>query len=180
MVVSAPFMRNVEVRSPTVRRRQSEMEVARITKRSSRNRTWDVWSKTSDDTLPPRLNGETTSIGTRKPSPSGPATPLAVAGNGLTVTYSPGVPAGATGGGTWSKKPSFSSYMMNSTVFDQTSVLEVSVLSTWSMNHAPRSGGDGGCSSYPSGGMIHDTLGSCPERTSAAKSSGKVGTNAFW
>ena len=28
---------------------------------------------------------------------------------GLPLMYSPGVPGGATGGGTWSKKPSFSS-----------------------------------------------------------------------
>ena len=35
--------------------------------------------------------------------------PRRVEGSGFTVRYSPGVPAGATGGGTWSKKPPFSS-----------------------------------------------------------------------
>ena len=80
--------------------------------------------------IPTSAEGDTTSMGTRNPSPRGPATPLALAGSGSTVTYSPGVPAGATGGGTWSKNPSFSSYMMNSTVFDQVSGLEIRVWST--------------------------------------------------
>ena len=39
---------------------------------------------------------------------------------GCLVTYSPGVPGGAVGGGTWSKNPSFSSYMMNKTVLAHT------------------------------------------------------------
>ena len=47
--------------------------------------------------------------GTRKPSPTGPTMPTAVDGSGFTVRYSPGVPGGGTGGGTWSKKPPFSS-----------------------------------------------------------------------
>ena len=50
-----------------------------------------------------------------------PAVPFAWLGSGETVTYSPGVPCGATGGGTWSKNPSFSSYMWKSTVLDHTS-----------------------------------------------------------
>ena len=91
------------------RRRHAEILGARTPNRASRNRSCDVWSATSDATWPPRLNGEITSIGTRYPSPTGPATPCAVDGSGDTVTYSPAVPAGATGGGTWSKKPSFSS-----------------------------------------------------------------------
>jgi len=37
----------------------------------SRNCRTDVWSKTWEHTLPPRLHGETTSIGTRVPSPIG-------------------------------------------------------------------------------------------------------------
>ena len=39
----------------------------------------------------------------------GPATPPASLGRGSTVRYSPAVPAGAVGGGTWSKNPPFSS-----------------------------------------------------------------------
>ena len=72
---------------------------------------------------------------------------MAAAGRGSTVTYSPAVPGGAVAGGTWSKNPSFSSYITKSTVFDHTSWLETSVESTWSMNHAPNAGGAGGCSS---------------------------------
>jgi hypothetical protein len=63
-----------------------------------------VWSNTSLDTQPPVLHGDTTSVGTRKPSPIGPAMPPVSGGSGLTVIHSPGVPAGAVGGGTWSKK----------------------------------------------------------------------------
>ena len=49
---------------------------------------------------PPRLNGDSTSMGTRNPSPIGPAIPLASEGSGWTVRYSPSVPGGATGGST--------------------------------------------------------------------------------
>ena len=49
------------------------------------------------------------SIGTRTPSPIGPRIPPAIAGSGSTVRNSPGVPSFGTGGGTWSKKPPFSS-----------------------------------------------------------------------
>jgi hypothetical protein len=69
----------------------------------------EVWSKVSEQYQPPRLNGDTTRQGTRKPRPMGPAMPLAAAGRGETVRYSPSVPEGGTGGGTWSKKPPFSS-----------------------------------------------------------------------
>ena len=48
------------------------------------------------------------------------------------------------------------------------------------MKYMPLSDDDDGCSSKPSGGMIHDTLGSVPELMSATKSLGKVGRNAFW
>ena len=34
----------------------------------------DVWSNTSEHVYPPVLHGETTSIGTRCPSPYGPGT----------------------------------------------------------------------------------------------------------
>jgi hypothetical protein len=46
--------------------------------------------------------------GTRKPRPIGPAIPSA-AEDSVPVRYSPVVPAGAVGGVTWSKNPSFSS-----------------------------------------------------------------------
>ena len=78
-----------------------------------------------------------TSAGTRMPSPSGPVMPrssLEWLGSrmleGVAVRYSPAVPAGAVGGGTWSNQPSFSSYMRNRAVFDQTAGLAVSAFST--------------------------------------------------
>ena len=37
----------------------------------SRKRSTEVWSKASELTQPPRLHGETTIIGTRKPRPIG-------------------------------------------------------------------------------------------------------------
>ena len=146
-VGSLRFGCSADVRSPAVWRRQAEMLGACTPKRSSRKRSCDVWSKTSDATCPPRLKGERTSIGTRKPMPIGPAVPLASSGSGETVRYSPAVPSGATGGGTWSKNPSFSSYMWNSTVLDHTSGLDTSAESTWLVSHSPRAGGDDGCSS---------------------------------
>ena len=79
------------------------------------------------------------------------------------VRYSPGVPGGAVGGGTWSNQPSFSSYMTNSAVFDHTFGLAVErVEHQRDEPHAPFVGGADGCSSNPSGGMIHDTLGNLP------------------
>ncbi len=123
-------MCSVDVRSPAVLRRQAEILGAFTPKRSSKKRSCDVWSKTCEATCPPRLNGESTSIGTRNPMPTGPAKPSASLGSGETVTYSPGVPCGATGGGTWSKNPSFSSYMWKSTVLDHTAGFETSAEST--------------------------------------------------
>ena len=91
-----------------------------------------------------------------------------------------GVPAGAVGGDTWSNQPSFSSYIRKNAVLDHTFGLEVSASSTSEVNYMPLAGADDGCSSKPSGGMIHETLGSDPEFTSATKSFGNVGVNAFW
>src|SRR5882672_9795272 len=82
----------VPLRSPTTPRRHAEMLGASTPKRVSSSLSIEVWSKTSLDTSPPRVNGEHTIIGTRKPSPIGPATPLASAGSGETLMYSPGVP----------------------------------------------------------------------------------------
>ena len=97
------------VRSPTAARRHAVRFGTSAPNRRSISRSVEVWSKTSWETNPPRLNGETTSVGTRNPRPIGPATAPASDGSGLTVRYSPAVPAGAVGGGTWSKKPPFSS-----------------------------------------------------------------------
>ncbi len=56
------------------------------------SRSTDVWSKTCELVQPPRDQGETTHSGTRLPSPIG-----------WPSANSPGVPAGAVGGTTWSK-----------------------------------------------------------------------------
>ena len=100
---------NAFVRSPVCERRQRLRLGTSGPKRVSRNRSSEVWSKVFEHTKPPRENGEITSIGTRKPNPIGPRMPPAMLGRGSTVRYSPGVPGGGTGGGTWSKKPPFSS-----------------------------------------------------------------------
>ena len=100
---------NAEVRSPTALRLHAVRFGTSAPKRVSMKRSSEVWSKTSELTRPPRLKGEITSSGTRKPSPMGPATPAASEGSGLTLRNSPAVPGGGTGGGTWSKKPPFSS-----------------------------------------------------------------------
>src|ERR1700721_2940550 len=126
-------------------------------KTDAMNSSWDVWSKTSEQTHPPFENGETTSMGTLTPSPIGPAMPPAVDGRGSTVRYSPGVPSGAVGGGTWSKKPSFSSYMMNRTVLCHMSGFEVRMSRMCWLYHSPSCAGAGGCSSKESGEMIHET-----------------------
>ncbi len=86
-------------------------------------------------------------MGTRKPRPIGPVMPKASSGSGSDVRYSPGVPGGGVGGATWSKKPSFSSYMMKRTVFDQTVGFDTRALITLWENHIPSAGAEGGCSS---------------------------------
>jgi hypothetical protein len=73
----------------------------------SRNRSTEVWSNGVEQTNPPVVQGETMMHGTRKPGPTGRSPPT-VCGEFL-VTISSGVPGGATGGGTWSNSPSFSS-----------------------------------------------------------------------
>src|ERR1035437_7887615 len=96
----------------------------------SMNLNVEVWSKVSEHTHRPALNGEITMAGTRNPSPTGPSTPpqsdggppAALSGE-LLVTYSPSryppapapegrparpVTAGpGVGGATWSKNPPF-------------------------------------------------------------------------
>ena len=119
---------NACVMSPVCARRQALRFGTSAPKRRSRKRSSDVWSKVFEHTSPPRENGETTSIGTRKPRPIGPRMPPAMLGSGSTVRYSPGVPGGGTGGGTWSKKPPFSSYVTNSAVFAHTEGFEMSAV----------------------------------------------------
>ncbi len=97
--------------------------------------------------------------GTRTPRPRGPAIPSVsdfgtITGDGLEVRYSPGVPAGAVGGGTWSNQPSFSSYIKNSAVFAQTAGLAVRASRTSEVKYMPLSGDEEGWSSNPRGGMI--------------------------
>jgi hypothetical protein len=92
------------VRSPTADRLHALRFGTSAPKRVSRNRNTDVWSNRSDDTNPPRLKGEITSIGTRNPKPIGPEIGGVPADDGSgtagAVTYSPGVPDGAVVGGT--------------------------------------------------------------------------------
>src|SRR5947209_551405 len=63
---------NAPVRSPVTRRRQALRFGTSTPNRVSMKRRVDVWSNTSELTSPPREHGETTMIGTRKPSPIGP------------------------------------------------------------------------------------------------------------
>src|SRR5947209_3857107 len=65
--VSTSAKLNAVVMSPVADRRQAERFGTSTPKRASSRRRVDVWSSTSEHTKPPRLNGETTSMGTRKP-----------------------------------------------------------------------------------------------------------------
>src|SRR5262249_36199920 len=148
-------------------------------KRVSRKRRSDVWSNVSEQTKPPREYGETRRSGTRKPSPIGPATPAASPGSGFTLSHSPGVPFGATGGGRWSKKPPFSSYVIKSAVLDQTLGFKVRALSTRAAATSPYVTGAGGCSLCTSGARTQETCGNVPAAQSASNVPGNVGVNAF-
>ena len=57
------------VRSPQTVRRQALMLGSWTPNLASRKRITEVWSKTSEHTQPPRLQGEMTNIGTRMPRP---------------------------------------------------------------------------------------------------------------
>ena len=59
------------LRSPATARRQGLMLGSITPKRVSRKRTTEVWSATCELTQPPRLQGDTTYIGTRQPMPKG-------------------------------------------------------------------------------------------------------------
>ena len=100
LVTGASRTGSVEVRSPVTDLRQLLMFGAVTPNRDSRKRSWEVWSNTSEQTYPPAEKGETTNRGTRTPRPIGPSIPLAEAGRGSTVRYSPVVPAGEVGGET--------------------------------------------------------------------------------
>ena len=169
---------NADVRSPVTDRRHALRLGTSAPKRVSTKRRSDVWSKRSEHTSPPRLNGEITSSGTRKPRPIGPAIPCAAAGSGCTVRYSPRVPGGGVGGGMWSKKPPFSSQAMSSAVLAHRSALPVSALRIRSVVYSPWTGGAGGCSLWVIGPQIHDTCGSAPFAQSASNMDGKSLPNA--
>src|SRR5438132_11985313 len=100
-----------DVRSPTALRRHGDRFGTSTPKRVAMRRRNDVGSNVSEHTNPPRLKGEMTNVGTRKPSPMGPRIPSASLGSVPIDRYSPGVPGGGTGGATWSKKPPFSSHV---------------------------------------------------------------------
>src|SRR5437764_4927954 len=93
---------------------------------------------------------------------------------GVLVRYSPAVPGGATGGGTWSKKPPLSSHVRNTAVLAQSPGLAVMAASTWLTPYWPHSTGVGGCSVQRNWTFTHDTAGRRPAAQSAAKSLGDV------
>src|SRR5512146_316837 len=104
---------NALVRSPQTDRRQAGMCGSGTPKRRSMNRMTNVASNTSEQTQPPRLHGEITSIGTRGPRPYGLVTnPVAPGKSSRSVeTVEPPAagPDAGNGGTRWSKNPSFSS-----------------------------------------------------------------------
>ena len=100
---------NAWVRSPVVDRRHAERFGTSTPNRVSRKRRSDVWSKVVRAHVAPSTEGRTTRHGTRKPRPIGPAIPEACAGSGTDGQVLLAVPGGGVGGGTWSKKPPFSS-----------------------------------------------------------------------
>src|ERR1051326_6671410 len=60
---SGAVMSSADVRSPVTERRHAERFGTSTPKRVSRKRSIDVWSNRSEHTQPPRLNGDSTSIG---------------------------------------------------------------------------------------------------------------------
>ncbi len=131
---------NAEVRSPQTARRHGVMFGSSTPNRASMKRISEVASNTSEQTHPPLVHGETTSNGTRTPRPYGPMTPFVPPGvpavppnsslSSGTVDWPASAPTLGYGPTRWSKKPSFSSQLMNKAVFDHTSGLLVSALRT--------------------------------------------------
>src|ERR1700739_2319336 len=77
--------------------------------------------------------------------------------------------SGARSDGTWSKKPSFSSYISRNTVLDHTAGLATSAASRRAVMLSPALGECEGCSQYSAGAEIQDTCGRRLFCTSAAK-----------
>ncbi len=88
---------NAEVMSPTTPSRQAVMLGTGTPNRARINFNCEVWSNVSETISGPRLYGEMTMQGTRKPRPSGPRMPPDPGTASMlgTVTNSPGVPGGA-------------------------------------------------------------------------------------
>ena len=74
----SPLKSSAEVRSPATARRQALILGSMTPWRASRKRITEVWSNTCALTQPPRLQGDTTSMGTRGPMPK--ARPCRAAG----------------------------------------------------------------------------------------------------
>src|SRR5262245_44296940 len=130
-------------------------------------------------------------IGTRGPEPQGRTLPLIVSSAlryiaplsllkyipaRSTVDFPARLPslvnAGTAGGGTWSKRPSFSSNVRKNTVLLHTSGFTVSASNTWCVKSPPRAGLDGapGCSDCRRDGSTQDTCGNVSLRTCSVRS----------
>src|SRR5258708_91739 len=122
------------------------------------------------------------SVGTRKPKPMGPVIPPATVGSGTAgaVMYSPGVPGGAVTGGTWSKKPPFSSHVTKSAVFAHCAELTIKAVSIADNVASPKIDGAGGWSESIRDVSNQETCGRFPDTASDRKSTGNCGTKAFW
>ena len=101
----------------------------------------------------------------------GEYTALAAAGR-FPVSHSPSVPGGGVSGGTWSKKPPFSSCVTNRTVCAHTAGLDSKIRSTSTIATAPMDTGNAGCSDSRNPGSTQETAGSRLFLTSEAKSAG--------
>src|ERR1700760_343470 len=104
-------MCRVEVRSPVVLRRHFVRLGTGTPQRLSMNRSCEVWSKTSDAMWPPVANGDSTSAGTRKPSPIGPSMPPACHGKRLTERDSCLALRGGAGGAGGAEEAAVFSYL---------------------------------------------------------------------
>lgn len=71
MLMSGLAKSKAEVRSPQACRRQALMFGSCTPVQVSRKRRTEVWSNNCEQTRPPRVHGETMSIGTRTPRPIG-------------------------------------------------------------------------------------------------------------
>src|SRR5260370_30866273 len=92
----------------------------------------------------PRIGGEPTTVGS---------------GTAGAVTYSPGVPGGAVTGGTWSKKPPFSSYVTNIAVFAQCTGFVLKAVIIEEREISPKSDGSRGGSEPTVEPITHEPCG---------------------